>query len=102
MTISSITGKTAGTPLIKTGSKPDSAGKVQAISAGGASDAAEQIAVAKQINKVFQSSPVDATIDYERVAAVKKALTEGSYVIDPERIAKKMIEFEKPPSKNSA
>jgi len=58
-------------------------------------------AVAKEITKAFGSSQKSQIINEERVNAVRKALDEGSYPIDAERIAKKMIQMEREQFNNS-
>jgi negative regulator of flagellin synthesis FlgM len=50
--------------------------------------------VIRDFKKAVESSPASA-VDVDRINAVKKALAEGNYQIDAEKIAKKMIEFEK-------
>lgn len=52
-------------------------------------------AVAKEITRAFESSHTPPTINEERVKAVKKALQEGSYPINAESIAEKMIQMER-------
>jgi negative regulator of flagellin synthesis FlgM len=51
--------------------------------------------MAQGIKKAFEASPSIAIVDADRVAAVKKALADGSYQINAERIAGKMIQYEK-------
>lgn len=50
--------------------------------------------VAKEITKAIESSKSTPVINQERVNAVKKSLEEGTYPINAERIAQKMIEME--------
>lgn len=102
MSINSVNGKNTGAAFIKSAASRRESTDAQPARSVENADQVAITAVAKQIQRAFQSSPVEAAIDYGRVAAVKKALAEGSYVIDPERIAKKMIEFEKPLSKHGA
>ena len=51
-------------------------------------------AVVQEIKKAFESSS-ESAVDMVRVNAVKHALAEGSYTVNAERIAAKMIQFEK-------
>ncbi len=46
----------------------------------------------RQMEKAVADIPV---VDAQRVALVRKALLEGTYKVDPERIASKLIQFEK-------
>lgn len=48
----------------------------------------------QEIKKAFGSSP-ESPVDIERVNAVKKALADGNYQVDAEKVAKKLIQFEK-------
>lgn len=50
--------------------------------------------VIQGIKKAVESSS-GAGVDMDRVNAVKKAIVDGSYKIDAEQIAKKIIQFEK-------
>ena len=52
-------------------------------------------AIAKEIHKAFETSSATSAVDFDRVSAVKKALADGSYSINAERVAKKLIQFEK-------
>lgn len=78
-------------------SKPAQNDKTQATNTHSiekARDSVDITAVAKEITKAFESSKTTHVINQERVDAVKKALEEGTYPINAERIANKMIEFE--------
>jgi negative regulator of flagellin synthesis FlgM len=52
-------------------------------------------AMAQEIKRAFESSSSVSTVNVDRVAAVKQALADGNYQINAERIAEKMIQFEK-------
>ncbi len=54
--------------------------------------------VAKQIT---QTSEASATVNKERVAAIKNAIKDGSYTINAEKIAENMIQMEQNPSINN-
>lgn len=56
-------------------------------------------AMAKGIKKSLESASSANIVDVERVTAVKKALAEGSYKVNPEKIAEKMMQHEKLMSK---
>ena len=96
MTIESITGRTH-TPLsIKTTQKDAiDSGKKASIKNAERNDSIEITAMAQGIKKAFESTSSVTIVDVDRVAAVKKALADGSYQINAERIAEKMIQYEK-------
>lgn len=95
MTIKSIAGGTHAPLTIKTTQKAeiDSGNKASAKSAE-RNDSIAITAMAQGIKKAFESSS-GAIVDVDRVAAVKKALADGSYQVNAERIAEKMIQYEK-------
>jgi len=96
MTINSITGKTANPLPVKTAPKTDvDVTKETTVSNAERTDSIANTAIAKEIHKALESSSASSAVDLERVAAVKKALADGSYSINAERIAKKLIQFEK-------
>lgn len=96
MTINSITGKTPTIQTIKTAQKAEVDGtKETTVSSTEKNDSIAITAVAKEIHKAFESSSASSAIDFDRVSAVKKALADGSYSINAERVAKKLIQFEK-------
>jgi negative regulator of flagellin synthesis FlgM len=51
-------------------------------------------AVAKEITKAFEISESPAPINSERVTAIKNALAEGTYSVNAEKIAEKMVQME--------
>lgn len=96
MTIESITGRTHTPLAIKTTQKAEvDSGKEATVKSAERDDSIAITAMAQGIKKAFESSSSDTIVDVDRVAAVKKAFTDGSYEINAERIAKKMIQYEK-------
>jgi negative regulator of flagellin synthesis FlgM len=96
MTIESITGRTHTQIPIKTTQKAEmDSGKNAPIKSVEKNDSVAITAMAQGIKKAFESSPSIAIVDADRVTAVKKALADGSYQINAERIAEKMIHYEK-------
>ena len=69
-------------------------GAKTAAKAAERADSVAITAVAQEIKKTLEASSSSTVIDMDRVAAVKKALAEGSYQINAESIANKMIEHE--------
>jgi len=57
--------------------------------------------VAKKITEAFGSSKTTPAIDEKHVREVKKAIMEGTYPINAEEIARKMIEMEPEQFNNS-
>lgn len=101
MTIQSISGK-ANTTAFST--KPAPSGKAKSEAPQVSEKPKDNIdftAVAKEITKALGSSKNTAAINNERVQAVKNALAEGSYPINAEEIAAKMIQIEKEQFNNS-
>ena len=96
MTIESITGRT-NTPLTtKTSQKTEiDSGKQASVKSAEKNDSIAITAMAQEIKRAFESSSSATTVNVDRVAAVKQALADGNYQINAERIAEKMIQFEK-------
>ena len=97
MTINSITpGKTQNPASIKVTPKTDRDGTLETATAKSEkNDSVEITAIAKEIHKSFETASTASVVNLDRVAAVKKALADGSYSINAERVAEKMIQFEK-------
>ncbi|MGZ8241591.1 MAG: flagellar biosynthesis anti-sigma factor FlgM [Methylobacter sp.] len=96
MAIESITGRTQSQLTIKTDPKTQvSDPKSVPIKSIEKNDSIAITAIAHEIKKAFESSSVLSAVDIDRVNAVKKALADGSYPINAERIANKIIQFEK-------
>ncbi|MFA6052208.1 MAG: flagellar biosynthesis anti-sigma factor FlgM [Methylobacter sp.] len=99
MTINSITGRTPNLTAAKTAQKTELEGEKKVAAKG--TEKTDSVAITtttQEIKKAFGSSSVDT----DRVNAVKKALADGSYSINAEKIAGKMIQFEKLMSKNNS
>jgi negative regulator of flagellin synthesis FlgM len=95
MTIQSITGRAFTPNPIKTPIKAEADGeKKPSVKGAERDDSVAITAMAQDLKKALASSSV-ALVDADRVASVKKALADGSYQINAERVAEKMIQFEK-------
>jgi len=57
-------------------------------------DSVALTATTQEIKKAFGPSSA-LPVDIERVNSIKKALADGSYSINAEKVAKKLIQFEK-------
>ncbi|MBU2571962.1 MAG: flagellar biosynthesis anti-sigma factor FlgM [Gammaproteobacteria bacterium] len=57
-------------------------------------DRIEITANSGQIKRALDTAANLPVVDNERVASIKQALAEGTYAIDPERIAQKISQFE--------
>jgi negative regulator of flagellin synthesis FlgM len=96
MTIEPITGRVHTQIPIKTAQKAEMDSEKNApIKSAEKNDSVAITAMARGIKKAFESSSSIAIVDADRVNAVKKALADGSYQINAERIAEKMIQYEK-------
>ena len=96
MTMELITGRINTAPAIKTPSKAGiDSGKEAPVKSAGTDDSITITALAQGIQKVLESTSSATSVDVDRVAAVKKALDDGSYQVNGERIASKMIQYEK-------
>lgn len=101
MTIQSVSGK-ANTIAFASKSAPNSKIKgTEPQATEKPKDNVDITAVAKEITKAFESSKTTPAINEERVQAVKKALAEGNYPINAEKIAEKMIQMEREQFNNS-
>ncbi|CAA9892685.1 FlgM family anti-sigma-28 factor [Candidatus Methylobacter favarea] len=96
MAIESITGRTQSQLIIKTEPKTEAGDtKNGPIKSPEKNDSVAITAIAHEIKKAFASSSALPAVDIDRVNAVKKALADGNYPINAERIAQKIIQFEK-------
>jgi negative regulator of flagellin synthesis FlgM len=96
MTIELITGRT-NTPLTtKTSPKTEiDSGKQASVKSADKNDSIAITAMAQEIKRAFESSSSVSAVNVDRVTAVKQALADGNYQINAEKIAEKMIQFEK-------
>ncbi len=90
-----IIGKTSSPIPIKT---PPKAGveseKQVAVANTVKGDSVALTTTTQEIKKALGSSSA-LPVDIDRVNSVKKALADGSYSVDAEKVAKKLIQFEK-------
>ncbi|MDD4905113.1 MAG: flagellar biosynthesis anti-sigma factor FlgM [Methylobacter tundripaludum] len=97
-----ITGRTNSPTPIKTSPKAEVDGERKVVAKN--TEEADSVALtstAQEIKKTFGSSSA-SPVDIDRVNSVKKALADGSYQINAENVAQKMIQFEQlMPQKNS-
>jgi negative regulator of flagellin synthesis FlgM len=70
---------------------------------GNATETTDSVALttaSQEIKKAVGSSSA-APVDIDKVNSIKKALADGSYSINAEQVAKKLIQFEKPISQDN-
>ena len=95
MAIESITGRTRVPLATKAVTKTEIDSGNKAAKQAEKGDSIAITGLPQGLKKAFESSSTGAIVDVERVASVKKALAEGSYQVNAERIAEKMIQYEK-------
>lgn len=97
-----ITGRTNSPTPIKTPPKAGVDGeKKVAVTTTEKDDSVALTTATQEIKKAFGSSSA-SPVDIDRVNSIKKALADGSYQINAEKVAKKLIEFEKLMSKENS
>lgn len=90
-----ITGRTNSPTLINTPTKSGVDGeKKVAVTNTEQDDSVALTTTTQEIKKAFGSSSA-STLDIDRVNSVKKALADGDYSVNAEKVAKKLIQFEK-------
>jgi negative regulator of flagellin synthesis FlgM len=90
-----VTGRTNSPTPIKTTPKAGVDGeKKVAVTTPENHDVVALTTATQEIKKAFGSSSA-SPVDIDRINSIKKALADGSYQIDAEKVAKKLIEFEK-------
>lgn len=94
MAIENITNRPQNTTVAKppTSNKPN--GDISSSRQNDA-DSVEITSVAQELKNALTSMSSTPVIDTERVEAVRTALANGSYQIDAETIAEKMIQMER-------
>jgi negative regulator of flagellin synthesis FlgM len=89
---------TAGTKRSEAAKPASSPGQSRAAAADKAAGSSDTVRITQsgllmsKLEELVQSTPV---VDDERVAAIKAALASGTYEIDDQRVADKMLRFER-------
>ncbi len=96
MAIESITGRQLNPSSDKASLKTNTAGKQAgaAVNSEQSEDRSKITSVVQEIKKALESTTSEPIFDKERVAALKESISNGTYEIDAEKIAKKMLQFE--------
>lgn len=91
-----ITGKANSSIPIKTAPKASSVEGEKKVAATNTekTDSVALTTTTQELKKALGSSSA-LPVDIERVNSVKKALADGSYSVNAEKVAKKLIQFEK-------
>lgn len=90
-----ITSRTNSPVFVKTPNKNKLEEDNKAIDLTSKKEEVALTSASQEIQKTVES-PSSTPVDINRVNEVKKALANGSYTINPTRIAEKMIQFEAP------
>jgi negative regulator of flagellin synthesis FlgM len=92
MTIQSLTSKTNTVVLPSKNNQAEKAKNTSIDTTEQIKDTVDITTVAKEINKASEAS--ESSVNKEQVAAIKNAIAEGTYTINAEKIAEKMIQME--------
>jgi negative regulator of flagellin synthesis FlgM len=97
-----ITGRTNGPTQIQTPPKASIDGEKKVTVTNTENDDSVALTSATQEIKKTLGSSSASPVDIDRVNSVKKALADGSYSINAEKVAQKLVQFEKlMPQENS-
>lgn len=95
MAIDPLNGKTVGTPLPAKSAVKDP-GKLKEKPANGVlADTVKITATAQDIKSATAASAAASVVNEDRVAAIKAAVQDGSYQVNAESVAGKIVQFEK-------
>ena len=101
MAIEPITGRlhTATAPKTNSKSGVETNNPEQAVPSD--NDSIAITANAAEIKRALATTSAAPVVDIDKVAVVKQAISDGTYTIDPEKIAQKITQFDLPISQNS-
>lgn len=95
MNIKDISGIGALTPVDGTRNNPGTPRKREAGDPAAPATTADQLTLTEVGQYLANSSGEPAPVDRERVDAIRDALAEGSYEIDTERVAAKLLKLDR-------
>ncbi|BBL60085.1 flagellar biosynthesis anti-sigma factor FlgM [Methylomonas koyamae] len=95
MAIESITGKPVTTSVPAKPGVKDAAEPKQRTESGVVTDTVEITATAQDIKTASAAGAATPVVNEDRVAAIKAAIQAGSYQVNAERVAEKMLQFDK-------
>ncbi len=94
MAIEPIASRIPNAATTKSPAKPGIETGAATVKSESNNDRIEITANSGQIKRALDTAANLPVVDNERVASIKQALAEGTYAIDPERIAQKISQFE--------
>lgn len=94
MAIESVSGTSINSALNVKSNAKEAVDVKQKASAPVSSDVIDFTNIAQDIKTAVATGENPPVVNEERVAAVKLALQSGSYKVDAERVAEKMLQFE--------
>ncbi|WP_087021593.1 flagellar biosynthesis anti-sigma factor FlgM [Thaumasiovibrio subtropicus] len=78
----------------KPGASRNSGSEASSTSSSPRSDAVSLSAQGKSVGQIHQQLAAEPSFDSAKVASIKEAISNGSYVIDADRLASNMMQFE--------
>ena len=95
MAIDSVIGKVNNLATVKATPKAElDAVKRPALNITEKTDSVALTTISQEIKKAVAADSSQPTVDIDRVAKVKKALADGTYSVNAERLAKKLLQFD--------
>jgi negative regulator of flagellin synthesis FlgM len=77
--------------VLSTPQNVDGGKKAPAEKSSGFTTTSDKVSLGETVSQALQDAPA---VDQARVDAIKKAIEEGSYQVDSQKLAQKLIEFE--------
>jgi negative regulator of flagellin synthesis FlgM len=94
MAIESLTGSPFNRPAATTTAPKESSGAKQASAVTQSEPATTATGISLDMHAAIAAAGKVPTVNENRVAAIKSAIQNGSYTVNPERVADKMLQFD--------